>query len=130
LLLVCLFDRARVVGQHRFTVVCNEWQIVIGPAKAVMACIPAIASGVLSGLRHHQSVELRSQRFVRKQEVFEQVNDVRFISVLRNTAYKFSGTNKDAIFGPRIAAETCGKKDDVNSSACQAVTCRRSARPE
>jgi hypothetical protein len=53
-----------------------------------------------------------------------------FISVARNTGYKFSGINDDAIFGPRIAAETCGKKDGVNSSACQDVTRRRSTRPE
>jgi len=53
-----------------------------------------------------------------------------FISVARNTRYKFSGTNEDAIFGPRIAAETCGKKDGVNSSAWRHVTCGRSTRPE
>jgi hypothetical protein len=53
-----------------------------------------------------------------------------FISAARNTGYKFSGINEDAIFGPRIAAETCGKKDDVNSSAWRHVTCGRSTRPE
>jgi hypothetical protein len=129
-LLVGLFDRARVVGQYRFTVVCNEWQIDIGRQKLSLLAFLQSPAGVLSGLRHHQGVELRSQRVVRKQEVFEQANDVRFHFGPRNTGYKFSGTNKHAIFGPRIAAETCGKQDDVNSSACQAVTRRRSARPE
>jgi hypothetical protein len=40
---VGLFDQARVMDQYRFTAICNEWQIDIAPAKAVMACIPAIA---------------------------------------------------------------------------------------
>ena len=76
--LVCLFDQARVVGQYRFTVVCNECRSTSGRQKLSWLAFLQSLAGVLSGLRHHQSVELRSQRVVRKQEVFEQANEIRF----------------------------------------------------
>jgi hypothetical protein len=88
-------------------------------------------TGVLCGLRYHQSVlPRRAARGSETGSFSSTRTKFVFISVPRNSGYKFSGINEDAIFGPRIAAETCGKKDGVNSSACQDVTRRRSTRPE
>jgi len=88
-------------------------------------------TGVLCGLRYHQSVELRSQRVVRKPGVFRARERSSFSFLSPETPDTNSQvSNEDAIFGPRIAAETCGKKDGVNSSACQDVTRRRGTRPE
>jgi hypothetical protein len=118
------------VGQYRFTIICDEWQIDIGPPKAVIAYIPPIASrrpvwpSPSSERRAPVSTSFGNRKFSSQRTTFV------FISVARNTGYKFASTNKHAIFGPPIAAETCGKKDDVNFSGCQDVTRRRSARPE
>jgi hypothetical protein len=49
-----------------------------------------------------------------------------FISVPRNTGYKFSGTHHDAKFSPPIAAEMCRKKDNANFGARRDVTLRHS----
>src|SRR5258707_1431799 len=76
-----------------------------------------LVGSVLSGLRYLQSVEVRFQRVIRKQRVFRQVNAARshfcppkhWIQI----GYKFLGTHNDARFSPLIAAEICGKKDDV-----------------
>jgi hypothetical protein len=75
---VGLFDQARVMDQYRFTAICNEWQIDIAPAKPSWLAFLQSLAGVLSGLRYLQRVELRSQRVVRKQEVFEPANEIRF----------------------------------------------------
>jgi len=120
-----------------------EWAHIVSPSAVMNAdghraaksrsllALRQSLTGVLSGLRDHQSVLLR--RAARGSETggFSSTRTkFVFLSVARNTGYKFSGINDDAIFGPRIAAETCGKKDGVNSSACQDVTRRRSTRPE
>jgi hypothetical protein len=51
---------------------------------------------ILPCLRCFQSLEVRSRRVTREQEVFTQANVVRSHFVPRKTRYKFSGAGNDA----------------------------------
>jgi hypothetical protein len=105
-------DRRQAGKSHHGLHSCNRW-----PASRLAFATFRVSSCGLNASFGNRKFSSKRTKFV-------------FLSVPRNTGCKFAGTNKHAIFGPRIAAEACGKKDGVNSSACQAVTCRRSARPE
>jgi hypothetical protein len=62
--------------------------------------------------------------------VFKQASEVRFHVHPRKYQYKVTGTDAGGHIRPPMEAEVCTKEDGVNSSASQAVTRRRSARPD
>ena len=85
-------------------------------SRSLLALLQSL-TGVLSGFAIIRASSFGRSAWFGNRKFFEHANEVRFHFCCPNTGYKFSGTNEDAIFGPRIAAETCGKKDGVNSSA-------------